>query len=407
MAWILIPASAIFLERYGSELLPVTYIGAAVAGLAVEHAARGGVSPAAAASRWRRSPWLGCRSRSWRRGCCSRRSDADWVSFALLVLVPIVVPVGFIFVVGQAGMLLDVRVAQGVLRAGRRRLRARLRGRRPRRAAAARRSSARTESVLGAAAAAAGLFLALVVVTRRRYPAELSVIEHATPSAERPTLRALARNRYVMLIVAFQMLSAVESQWLDFHVLDRARRSATTSSDALARFVSQFSAIAYGTDILFLLVVAGLLLRRFGLRYGLTANAVGVLVARRCDHRRHGSPRLGRHDRVRPHRRRRVADLTFSDGTSRTSLSAAYQALPTGIRSVAQATVEGLAVPVAIGVSGVVLLVFQSIGGTEGVMLPVLTTVVVTRVGRRGNTPVPRVPDESAREPARPLPRPG
>ena len=42
----------------------------------------------------------------------------------------------------------------------------------------------------------------------------------------------------------------------------------------------------------------------------------------------------------------RVTDLTFSDGTSRTSLSAAYQAVPTGTRSVAQATVEGLAVPV-------------------------------------------------------------
>jgi len=37
-------------------------------------------------------------------------ADAEWVSFALLVLVPIVVPVGFIFVVGQAGLLLDVRV---------------------------------------------------------------------------------------------------------------------------------------------------------------------------------------------------------------------------------------------------------------------------------------------------------
>ena len=74
----------------------------------------------------------------------------------------------------------------------------------------------------------------------------------------------------------------------------------------------------------------------------------------------------------------RVTDLTFSDGTSRTSLSAAYQAVPTRIRSVAQATVEGLAVPLAIGVSGVVLLVVQSIGGTEGVMLPVLTSIVVS-----------------------------
>ena len=73
----------------------------------------------------------------------------------------------------------------------------------------------------------------------------------------------------------------------------------------------------------------------------------------------------------------RVTDLTFSDGTSRTSLSAAYQAVPTRLRAVAQATVEGLAVPVAIGVSGVVLLVVQAVGGTEGLLLPVLTSIVV------------------------------
>ena len=74
----------------------------------------------------------------------------------------------------------------------------------------------------------------------------------------------------------------------------------------------------------------------------------------------------------------RVTDLTFSDGTSRTSLSAAYQAVPTRMRAVTQATVEGLAVPVAIGASGVVLLVVQAVGGTEGLLLPVLTSIVVT-----------------------------
>ncbi len=42
------------------------------------------------------------------------RSGTEWVSFALLVLVPIVVPVGFIFVVGQAGMLLDVRTLKAL-----------------------------------------------------------------------------------------------------------------------------------------------------------------------------------------------------------------------------------------------------------------------------------------------------
>lgn len=34
---------------------------------------------------------------------------AEWVSFVLLVLIPVLVPIGFVVVVGQAGMLLDVR----------------------------------------------------------------------------------------------------------------------------------------------------------------------------------------------------------------------------------------------------------------------------------------------------------
>jgi len=42
-------------------------------------------------------------------------------------------------------------------------------------------------------------------------------------------------------------------------------------------------------------------------------------------------------------------------------LSAAYQAVPARLRAVAQSAVEGLAVPVAIGLSGVGLLIVQSV----------------------------------------------
>ena len=104
-----------------------------------------------------------------------------------------------------------------------------------------------------------------------------------------------------MLIVAFQMLSAVESQWLDFLVFDRAAQRYDDSSE-LARFVSRFSAIAYGTDIVFLLVLAGLLLRRFGLRYGLTANSIGVLTVLGAIIVAASRPGVGRDDRVRPDR---------------------------------------------------------------------------------------------------------
>ncbi|MET1003809.1 MAG: HEAT repeat domain-containing protein [Acidimicrobiia bacterium] len=372
-AWMTIPASAIFLAEYGPELLPVTYIGAACAGA---------VSSLALSSALRRQPLSAVATRvlialsalllaSW---ALLRSGDATWVSFALLVLVPIVVPVGFVFVVGQAGMLLDVRVlkalyarvvagfALGFVAGGL--------GGPPMLA-----RFGRPEDLLVAAAAAAGIFTALVVITRRRHPAELSQLEHDEAATERPTLRALTRNRYVMLIVGFQMLSAVESQWLDFLVFDHAAQR-YTNSDELAQFVSRFSVIAYGTDIVFLLVLAGVLLRRFGLRYGLTANSLAVLTVLGAIIVAGSFRGMGATIVFLLIVAARVTDLTFADGAARTSLSAAYQAVPNRLRPVAQASVEGLAVPLAIGISGAGLLIVDALGNA-GLVLPILTAMVV------------------------------
>ena len=378
-AWILIPASAIFLAAYGSDLLPVTYIGAAGAGTA---------SSVLLASAFRRRPVASVAIpvlaalamvliTAW---IVLRYGDGDWVSFALLVFVPILVPVGFVFIVGQAGLLLDVRVLKAryarvvagfalgfvVGGLGAPLLLTTLSG---------------TEDLLLAGALASGLFLGLVVGTRHRYPGELAAVEAGAVTigpveVEHPTLRSLVRHRFVMLIVAFQMLSAVESQWLDFLVFDRAADRYRASRE-LARFISQFSAIAYGADILFLVVVAGILLRRFGLRYGLTANAAGVLAVLVAIIGFGATLGSGATIVFVMIVAARVTDLTFSDGTSRTSLSAAYQAVPGRLRPVVQAAVEGLGVPVAIGVSGVVLLALQSVGAIDGMALPIMTAVVV------------------------------
>lgn len=374
-AWIAIPASAIFLEVYGSGLLPLTYVGAAVAGAATS---------ASLAVALRRRPLVSVAMQvlvvlavglvmSW---LLMWRLGTHWLSFALLVLVPIVVPVGFMLIVAQAGMLLDVRTLKSLYArviagfalgfvtggvAGPPLLKV----------------LARAEHLLAGGAAAAGMFVFLVSMTRRNFATELSVVGHGGGhDIERPTLRSLMRHRYVVLIVGFQMFSAVESQWLDYLVFDRAGKRYTDTNE-LAEFISRFLAIAYGADILFLLIVAGALMRRFGLRYGLTANAVAVLalvVAMITATTLQGSGATFVFVLVVSSR---VSDLVLSDGTSRTSLSAAYQAVPTHVRLATQATVEGLAVPIAIGVSGLVLMVLRSTMGTDGLVLPVLTTVVL------------------------------
>ena len=373
-AWIIIPASAIFLATYGPGLLPATYIGAAVAGVVASRSIAIAVRkrPLASVATFILAGLALALLTSW---MLLRNRNADWVSFGLLVLVPILVPVGFVLVVGQAGMLLDVRAlkalyarvvagfALGFVTGGATGpLLLDLFG--------------HTEDVLAAAAAAAGLFLVVVEVTRRSFPMELSVVEQADPAAARPTLRVLLRSRYVLLIVGFQMLSAVESQWLDFLVFDRAAQRYHDSTE-LAQFVSKFSTVAYGADILFLLLVAGFLLGRFGLRYGLTANATGVLVLVAATIVAASFQGPGATLVFVLIVSARVADLVLSDGAARTSLSAAYQVVPAPLRLASQANIEGLAVPIAIGASGVALLVVRAAGRINGSLLPALTALVL------------------------------
>ena len=403
-AWVAIPASAIFLGVYGSGLLPVTYIGAAVAGAATSASLGLGL---------RRRPLVSVAMTiltvlaigllaSW---LLIWVVGAGWLSFGLPVLVPILVPVGFMLVVAQAGMLLDVRAlkslyarviagfALGFVAGG---------------AAGPPLLAAlgRTEHLLAGGAATAGMFVFLVSMTRRNFSAELSVIDDGGGhDVERPTLRSLLRHRYVVLIVGFQMLSAVESQWLDYLVFDRAGKRYIDTKE-LADFISRFMAITYGADIIFLLLVAGVLMRRFGLRYGLTMNPVMVLTLVAATIAAAAMGGSGTTIVFVLIVASRVTDLVLSDGTSRTSLGAAYQAVPTHVRLATQATVEGLAVPVAIGVSGVVLIATRATVGTDGLALPVLTTVVLVCLDHRGAVDAPRLPIQPHRQSPAPLARP-
>ena len=374
IAWTTIPVSTIFLETYGSGMLPVTYLGAAAAGAG---------STVLLARAVRKRPLVSTAARvfllatvvfaaSW---LLLTTLDATWISFLLLVVLPISVPVGFMFIIGQAGMLLDVRAMKALY---------------PRVIAGFALGFTlggltaplvlgvlgRTEHLLIAAGITSLALLLLVSMTRRRYNAELSAVEETGNDAERVNLRSLLDNRFVVLIMTFQMLSAVESQWLDYLVYDRAGQRFTDSTE-LATFISRFIAIAYGSDIVFLVLIAGPLLKRFGMRLGLAANPAVVLTivtAAIVGAATQGSGTtivfvliVGA----------RVGDLVLSDGTTRNSVGAAYQAIPLNERSAAQANVESLAVPVAIGFSGLVLIVLRATVGTNGLILPVLTSVVL------------------------------
>jgi hypothetical protein len=357
LALVVIPANAIFLAEYGSRGLAYTYLGMAAVGVPSS------MVLAATLRRWRltlvtsatvvlvTAIWLG----SW----VALRVGAVWVSAGLLVLFIVALQIGLVLVGGQAGRLFDIReikahfpriisgFAAGLMVGG-------LLG--PLMLAV----FGGTEDLLLGAVAGGIAWLVFVRLTGRRYPAELALV---APPADVPKapLRTLVSNRFVVLVFAYQVFSAMGSQLLDFMVFDRATALYTSSAD-LARVVSVLTAALNGTNILFLALFAGYLLRRFGLRLGINANPmvvsalVAVIVAASA---LTGQATFGLFFLVASSR---VIDITLSDGMTRTSINAAYQALPPADRLAVQATVEGVGVPVAIGVTGVLLIVADLAG---------------------------------------------
>lgn len=374
LAWTTIAANTLFLEAFGAERLPLTYLAAAATGAAASvligravtrrPLAQVAVRVLAGATVVLAASWV-----------LLEPAGVDALSFVLVTLLPIALPIGFMFVVGQAGLLLDVRD---------------MKARYPRVIGAFALGFAvgglggapmlavlgGTERLLIAAAAAAAALVALVVATLRRFPDELDAVEAVDDDAEATDLRALVRDRFIVLLTAFQMLSTIESQWLDFLVYDRAAARYPDPED-LATFVGRFTAIAYGADIAFLLLLAGLLLRRYGLRLGLVANPTVVLLIVLAVLGATAAQGGGATIVFVLTVAARATDLTLSDGTARTSVSAAYQAIPPNRRLDAQALVESMAVPIAIGVSGGALLVVQATVGTEGSALFVMAALVL------------------------------
>ncbi len=173
---------------------------------------------------------------------------------------------------------------------------------------------------------------------------------------------------------------------VDFLLFDRA--AARYSGDELTEFLSAYTALLNLVDILFLALLAGPLMRRFGLRLGLLLNpavVAGVLALMLVVAAGAGTAAFGLFVLAGV---LRIADIATTDGTTRTSINAAYQIVPVQERLAVQAVVEGIGVPVAIGVTGVLLLALNVLGlGTGGVIafglvLGVIWTAVATVVYR-------------------------
>jgi hypothetical protein len=354
-------ANAMFLDAYGPTWLPLTYVLIGVAGAALSAAV------AASASRFDlvriAVVVLGGAAvvflAAW--GIAAGRGGT-WVSGPLLVLFPLLIQLGFVFLGAQAGRVLDIagikarfpRILAGF----------------PVGAVLGSLLAARLVAVFGSTdvlllttALAQALFALLVLLTGVRYSALLAVAPPARPADDGrtrvkdagPTLRGLLTSPFVALILGYQVLSALASQLSDYLVYDRAAAQYPAADD-LARFLAGYTAVMNVVSIAFLVFLAGPLMRRFGLRAGIAANPVVltagalamVLVLALT-----GAASFALLVTVSV---ARILDIALTDGTTRTSINAMYQVLPERTRLQAQTTIEGMGVPVAIAVSGVVVM---------------------------------------------------
>ncbi len=378
LALVIIIGNALFLADFGSRALPYVYLTVAAAGILLT------VGLGAAQRRWNLLQqaiatlsalalfyllgWFGLTSLRMR-----------WVSFTLLVSFFLVIRLGFVFLGGQAGRLLDLRqikrlfplivsgfvmgfllgalavpMVVGLLGS--------------------------PEQAVLAMAVATLIWLAFLIVTGRRFGAELSQASGSGRSrpagSPAPSLAQLLRKRFVLLLFGYLLLAGMVTQLADFLVAALVGLHYPTSA-AIAQFYSSYTAALNIVDLIFVALVAGVFLSRFGLRAGLLANPVGVgvvfaglavvgLVLGPGSTLFFGLAAVAN-----------LLQISLTDGATRGATNAAYQALPADERVPVQAAVEGLGGPLAVGLTGLVLLIFAAIPGLTVVHLAVFAWLLI------------------------------
>ena len=226
------------------------------------------------------------------------------------------------------------------------------------------------------AAVAQVAFVLLLTTTANRFVEHLGQVESAPRGVSRPPLHQLLSSRFVVLLMAYQVLSAAGTYMAEYILFDRAV-ARFGSADSLAQFLSRFTIALNAVNLVFLALLAGPLLRRFGLRLGIVANPAVVMLlaaAMLVSATRAGAGSLVLFALVAS---ARIADVALTDGVTRASLNTTFQVLRVEDRLAIQSMVEGAGLPLAIGVTGVVLFALRTAGASVAVIIGVTVAVCV------------------------------
>lgn len=231
------------------------------------------------------------------------------------------------------------------------------------------------ENLLGLSGGALLIALAFLLATIRRFGSTLTQAQSAQAAAATKSLPQLLKKRYVRLILAYQMLSAIGTQLVIFVLLSVVGATFKTAESLTGFFGNLLAVGTFGT-LLFLVFVAGRLLTRFGLLVGLTINPGAVTLALL------GAAGIGLiAGQTSPIFfwlvvAARFFDFVLTTGMTDTALKATYQALPPDERVTVQTGVEGIGYPIAVGLTGVLLLVINGVSGLTLVHHVLFTLVV-------------------------------
>jgi hypothetical protein len=360
-AFLVVPASSLFLVRYGAARLPYVYLAVGACGVLASWAM------ARAQRRWTLQR-LGLTVLCSLGGAVLLAwvllvaGDLDWVTFPLLVLFPLSIPIGFMLVGAQASRLLDLQ---------------QMKARFPRVVAGFTVGFAvgglvaawlvgvtgDARQLLAIDVAAFAAFAALLFATAQHHPAQLRIRPErpAAPAPPGAPRRWQFGSRLVLLMLVYQIASAAATQLLDFMVWERASVRYPKSTD-LAAFMGIFGAVLNIVSIAFVVTLAGRLLRRYGVAFGLAANpgiVIAVVAAGLITGVAGGTAATGYFLLVCS---AQVGDIAVTDGCTRTSIVATYQALEPAERLRAQTSVEAAGAPFAIACVGGLILIFDAAG---------------------------------------------
>jgi hypothetical protein len=378
LAFLVVPGNAIFLSAYGAASLPYVYMLVAVLGAGVSYSltelqARLGLSQLAIAST------LTVASLTFATWALLAFAGADWASGGALILFALQIQLGFVFVGAQAGRAFDLQTLKrvfswivaafvgGFMTGGF--LSARLVE-----------AGWAAVNLIGLSAVLAVVIAGLMVGAARHLPEPVSEPVRGVDSAsgKPPSLRQVLAVPLIGAVFVYQVLSAMVTQLVEYMLYDRAAVR-YPGEEELARFLGQFTAILNLVDLIVLIALGGFLMARFGLRYGLGVNptAVGLLMIAALVIASVAGPAHVAFFGVMA--LARITDVTTLDAAGRTSINATFKALPPRQRLAAQVGVEAAGVPVALGLTAILILAINAVPGT-GVVHVAAATFVLTLV---------------------------